>query len=236
MRNLVDETPFDPLSGRPLFTTRLVGADAVRGREILDVGCGFGWFVHHCLEGGAARVAAIESADEQIAVVRRHLPDCRLNVVSGSALTLPFPDASFDVVVSWEVLEHLPKGSEGQFFAEVARVLRPGGSLTLSTPHWSLAANLLDPAWLLTGHRHYRPGDVEAFGAGVGLVPDWSLVRGGWWELLGMINLYVAKWIFRRRPFMADYFRRKTDAEYARNGGFATLFARFVKAPDSCAA
>ncbi len=47
---------------------------------------------------------------------------------------LPFPDGSFDTVVMWEVLEHIPPGTEPQAFAEIARVLRPGGRLHLSTP------------------------------------------------------------------------------------------------------
>ena len=67
--------------------------------------------------------------------MRRHFDDERVEFRVASATDLPFEDASFDTVVCWEVLEHLPKTSEQRAFDEIHRVLRPGGTLYLSTPH-----------------------------------------------------------------------------------------------------
>ena len=57
--------------------------------------------------------------------------------VQGSALTLPFRDASFDVVAAFDVVEHCEP--ESQALAELARVLRPGGRLLLSVPAYQWA-------------------------------------------------------------------------------------------------
>ena len=54
--------------------------------------------------------------------------------VNGDALALPFPTGSFDRVVAAEVLEHVP--ADGAAVAELARVLRPGGTLAVTVPRW----------------------------------------------------------------------------------------------------
>jgi SAM-dependent methyltransferase len=60
-----------------------------------------------------------------------------LTTCYGDALSLPFRDGIFDTAIAFEVLEHLPDPQ--RFFAEVARVLAPGGCLLLTTPHiWGL--------------------------------------------------------------------------------------------------
>jgi SAM-dependent methyltransferase len=55
-------------------------------------------------------------------------------VVNGDALTLPFADGAFDRVIASEVLEHVP--ADAAAMAELARVLRPGGTLALTVPRW----------------------------------------------------------------------------------------------------
>ena len=54
--------------------------------------------------------------------------------VNGDATRLPFPDGTFDRVIASEVLEHIP--DDGAAFAELARVLRPGGTLAVTVPAW----------------------------------------------------------------------------------------------------
>lgn len=229
MKNLIDETPFDPLKGRTLFTTQWVAPDDLRNKAVLDIGCGFGWFERFALQNGVQRMVGTELDDSNLETARRHLVDDRLTLVPGSAIDLPFPDASFDTVVSWEVIEHIPRQQEPVMYREVARILKPGGVFYLSTPCRSFFSNLLDPSWWLTGHRHYHPQELEGFARQAGLETQRLIRRGGWWELLGMLNLYVAKWIFRRRPFFAALFHKRLDAEYAREGGFSNLFAKHRK-------
>jgi SAM-dependent methyltransferase len=150
--------------------------------------------------------------------------------VVGSAAALPFPDESFDTVVCWEVLEHIPPDSEPTAFREIHRVLRPGGVLYLSTPYASGIARLLDPAWWLIGHRHYRKRALAEFAGAAGLEVELLEVRGGLWQIVGILNLYIAKWVFRREPFLEDAVNRRMDREFSRPSGYANAFLKCRRA------
>lgn len=196
---------------------------------MLDIGCGFGWFTLNALEAGAATVVGVEPTEDGLETARRHLTDPRCSFVVAGGSSLPFEDEAFDTVVLWEVLEHVPAGTEQLVFAEVARVLRPGGSFYLSTPNATPAARVTDPAWWLTRHRHYDADTLRRLAAGAGLEVVRLQRRGGWWQIAHMLNLYVAKWIFRRRPFFEAWSLRRLDRDWARNEGFVHLYLRSRK-------
>jgi SAM-dependent methyltransferase len=225
MRNLVDETPTRDLHGRLAFTREFVQVSDCEGREILDVGCGFGWFELLALDRGATAVTGVEPDEADLATVRRHLHDDRLTFGVASAIQLPFEDASFDTVVCWEVLEHIPRGTEQRAFDEFARVLRPGGALYLSTPHAAPAAIATDPAWWLIRHRHYAQAEVRSFAESAGLTVEQLETRGGTWEIFRMLDLYVSKWILRRPPLTAQRTVGAVDREWSRPG-FMHVFVR----------
>ncbi|HZS30640.1 MAG TPA: class I SAM-dependent methyltransferase [Gaiellaceae bacterium] len=226
MRNILADEPSAELHGIPLRATQFVADEDIVGKDVLDIGCGLGWFEVFALAKGARAVTGIEVSERDLETARRHLdaPDLRLLVAS--ATELPFADAGFDTVVCWEVLEHIPPGSEPRAFEEIRRVLRPGGRLYLSTPHASWRARLLDPAWWLIRHRHYRAGDLRALAGAAGLEVESLEIRGGAWLVASILDLYVAKWIFRRRPFFAALVDRKVDTELARLGGWAGCFLK----------
>lgn len=99
-------------------------ADLVRGADVLEVGCGTGLILQR-LAPLARRVAGVDLSFAMLRKARERAP----SVVQASALSLPFPDASFDVVVSFKVLAHVPDIPAA--LAEMARVVRPGGHLAL---------------------------------------------------------------------------------------------------------
>lgn len=105
-----------------------------RGR-LLDVGCGNGYFTQWLARKGW-QVWGLDHSFLNIQRAHREFPS--LHWVVGSALALPFPRASFDVVVCSEVLEHLPDDQAA--IDEIARILKPGGRLILTTPHRGLFA------------------------------------------------------------------------------------------------
>src|SRR6201996_7705373 len=100
------------------------------GREVLEAGCGEGYGAD-LIAGVARRVVAVDYDDAAVAHVRGRYP--RVEVMQANLADLPLPTASMDVVVNFQVIEHL--WDQGQFVAECARVLRPGGVLLVSTPN-----------------------------------------------------------------------------------------------------
>ena len=226
MRNLLDNAPTRDLHGGQAYAVQLVDCTDLSGRDVLDIGCGFGWFELVALDRGATSITGIEVSERDLDTVRRHITDGRASLVVGSAIDLPFESGSFDTVVCWEVLEHIPPHTEPRAFAEIHRVLRPGGTLYLSTPYASGLARAFDPAWWLIGHRHYYLRDLARLAKDARFQIESLEVRGGIWQIAAILDLYVAKWIFRRPPFLETTVNRRMDQEMIRGGGCATCFLK----------
>lgn len=98
--------------------------------DVLDLGCGTGRFTIPLAEL-ARSVSGLDMSPMMLATARKKLADRGLeaDLREGDMADLPFPDASFDVVVSMLALMHIPRQDRQQVFREVARVLRPGGRL-----------------------------------------------------------------------------------------------------------
>ena len=107
---------------------RLAGRCA--GRDVLEAGCGEGYGAD-LIAVVARRVIALDYDESTVAHVRARYP--RVQVRHGNLAALPLPDAAVDVVVNFQVIEHL--WDQGRFVAECHRVLRPGGVLLMSTPN-----------------------------------------------------------------------------------------------------
>jgi SAM-dependent methyltransferase len=106
---------------------------AVGGRElgelVLEVGAGPG-LVTDVLRGRAARLVAVELDGGLAAALGRRLAGGGVGVVRADATRLPFADGRFSAVACFTMLHHVPSAAlQDQLFAEVARVLRPGGFL-----------------------------------------------------------------------------------------------------------
>jgi ubiquinone/menaquinone biosynthesis C-methylase UbiE len=106
------------------------------GDAVLDVGCGTGTLALEVARrvGSVGRVAGIDPGTEQIArarekATRRHLP---IEFQVGVIEQLPFPDTTFDVVLSTLMIHHVPAPNKRQGLAEIARVLKPGGRLVMA--------------------------------------------------------------------------------------------------------
>jgi 2-polyprenyl-3-methyl-5-hydroxy-6-metoxy-1,4-benzoquinol methylase len=102
----------------------------------LDIGTGPGHLIGHLLDRGY-EAAGFEQSEELAAEANARLAGQSgfMGVETGTADALPFPTASFAAVTCLEVIEHVLEGQVPGFFDEVARVLRPGGTLVISTPN-----------------------------------------------------------------------------------------------------
>lgn len=83
--------------------------------------------------------------------------NARLERVEGTATELPFADASYDAVLSLEMMEHLPAEVRAPALREMLRVLRPGGRLIVTFPAGETAARL--DAWLNAAYRRRHGRD-----------------------------------------------------------------------------
>jgi SAM-dependent methyltransferase len=99
-------------------------------REVLEAGCGEGYGAE-LIADVATRVIGLDYDEQTVAHVRARYP--RIDVRHGNLAELPLPAGAVDVVVNFQVIEHL--WDQGQFVAECHRVLRPGGVLLMSTPN-----------------------------------------------------------------------------------------------------
>lgn len=102
------------------------------GKDVLDAACGVGYGSAH-LARRARRVVGIDRSEGAIAYGRSRYAAENVSLVTGDVAQLPFEDDSFDVVCSFETIEHL--AAPEAFLGETARVLRADGVLVASTPH-----------------------------------------------------------------------------------------------------
>ncbi|HLJ14314.1 MAG TPA: methyltransferase domain-containing protein [Bryobacteraceae bacterium] len=112
---------------RYAFAARLAA-----GRRVLDVGCGTGYGSAE-LAHRAARVAGLDNSAEALAYARANFALSNIEFLEGSATALPFADGSVDMVVAFEVIEHLEDWRG--LLTEVKRVLASGGLFVVSTPN-----------------------------------------------------------------------------------------------------
>ena len=144
--------------------------------------------------------------------------------VLGSGLNLPFEDSSFDTCVTYDVIEHIPIGTEKLFLSEIHRVLKPGGCLYLSTPNHHLLATYTDPAFYLQGHRHYSKHELEAIVQHSELQIMQSFTRGGMSEVFLMFNVYFSKWVLNRAPIFFKKHGCYVQKSYDAQRGFMNRF------------
>jgi SAM-dependent methyltransferase len=132
------------------------------GERVLDLGCGFGRHAYEAARRGA-HVIAVDAARAEVEGVLGTFAamaeagelegtGTQVGVVQGDALRLPFADGTFDRVICSEVLEHIP--SDAAAMAELARVLRPGGTMAITVPRFG--PELIN--WAISDEYHMVPG------------------------------------------------------------------------------
>ncbi len=113
----------------------------LEGRKILELGSGYGAMLTHCRQALGLDITGIEPSkrnyDGRYEIAQRFLAENGVpgdRIVEGVGENLPFPDASFDVVYSFQVLEHVQDPL--RVLSEAWRVLKPGGMLYCNAPNY----------------------------------------------------------------------------------------------------
>jgi 2-polyprenyl-6-hydroxyphenyl methylase/3-demethylubiquinone-9 3-methyltransferase len=157
---------------------------------VLEVGCGLGYLSERIRKERGLAPVSLDIARSLLAI---GLERGRVaSPVCGSALALPFDDASFDLVLSTECIEHTPDPRGAVH--EMLRVLRPGGRVVLTCPNaaWHWAVRLANALGI-------RPYDGFENWPGFTELRSWVLEAGG--EVLEQIGFHAV-------PFQLPLARR----------------------------
>jgi SAM-dependent methyltransferase len=153
----IDARAWNALYERPATLALLPD---VRGRDVLDAGCGHGWYAEQ-LVGRGARVTAFDRSARMVEHARRRLGDRARVFHAPSDRIAALADAGFDLVLSALVVHYV--ADLDALFGEWARLLRPGGRAVLSTHHPMMhAERLVDPGYRVTEMMAERWGWLDA--------------------------------------------------------------------------
>jgi ubiquinone/menaquinone biosynthesis C-methylase UbiE len=131
----------------------------LKGKQVLDVGCGTGRLVRDLRNSGAF-VTGVDISEKMVEACKKKFPG--MGVKLGEADELPFEDESFDVLVASFLIVHLK--TLDKFFDEAMRVLKPGGTLFVTNINQRKAPKLKtkDNEEIVILSFYHRPDDVKA--------------------------------------------------------------------------
>jgi ubiquinone/menaquinone biosynthesis C-methylase UbiE len=150
-----------------------------KGKKVLDVACGVGYGCQILRNAGAVLVVGVDVSREALREAYADWRADRVLLLQGDAQQLPFPSAGYDLVSSFETIEHLP--DDRRFLGEVQRVLRPGGVFLCSTPNRNLLSPGRTQAERPSNRHHMREYSIEEYRT---LLSDYFSVA----EVLGQAN------------------------------------------------
>lgn len=162
------------LDGAPEWPALRALLPGLRGLDVLDLGCGYGWFCRHAAGQGAARVLGLDSSRLMLARAREINAHPAIAYEQADLEAVELAPASFDVAwssLAFHYVEHLEA-----LLARVHGALRPGGVLVFSVEHpvysapsrpgWTKSPDGT-PTWPLDRYMVEGPREVEWLGARV---------------------------------------------------------------------
>ena len=158
---LVDDQTFPSMEA---YVSQLIHRKAyeevarlVAGKTVLDVGCNVGYGLQ-VLASSAASIAGIDVSPKAVESAKRRLGSTA-DIRAYDGVRCSFESGSFDVVTSFQVLEHV--SDTPAYFSEIIRLVRPGGIVVFTTPNARLR---LDPGmkpWNQFHVREYTPAELK---------------------------------------------------------------------------
>jgi len=135
-------------------------ASRVSGKLVLDVACGKGYGTALLLKNGARRVVGVDISEQALDFARKSVFHNGADFILADASGLPFKAGSFQIIVSFETLEHLSKSEE--FLSEVVRNLSTSGLFILSTPNRRVFSPFFRSSYSPLHKKEYTLGELAA--------------------------------------------------------------------------
>lgn len=208
------------ISGRVRVCLELIKKQNLEKKVVVDVGSSFGWLENEVIKLNPKRLIGIELDKSAVDFARIQVKKAEFLV--GSALDIPIPKNFADIVILFDVIEHVPKGTEDKVLSEINRVLKKGGILLFSTPNRHILSNLLDPAWYF-GHRHYTKDQITNFLENNGFKILQISSKGSIFSSIYLIWFYIAKRICNTQ-MPRNKFLEKLDDEGYKKGSLTDIF------------
>ncbi|MGV0961461.1 MAG: methyltransferase domain-containing protein [Limnohabitans sp.] len=135
-------------------TAKLLAHD----KTVLDLGCNGG---HGTIILGSVckEITGVDVSPTAIATAKSRHESDKVKFLLVDGLTLPFPDHSFDLITSFQVIEHL--GDYEMYFSEIKRVLKSEGLLLITTPNAAIRLHLGQKPWNPFHVREFRASELE---------------------------------------------------------------------------
>lgn len=114
----------------------------VKDKVVLDSACGDG-YGSSLLAESAFKVVGLDIDEAVVEKANQKYGNSKLSYIAGSVENLPFDDAIFDIIVSYETIEHVNEKIQNSFLKEIKRVLKPDGILIISTPNKAVYTDLV---------------------------------------------------------------------------------------------
>src|SRR3990167_3433169 len=105
-----------------------------KNKKVLDIGTGYGNGAYYLFSKGSSEVVGIDYSKSAIEEAKKKFTQKGLVFQAMDALKLKLPKNYFDVVVAYEIIEHLPVEKYKDFFQNIKFVLKKNGTIFISTP------------------------------------------------------------------------------------------------------
>jgi len=173
-----------------IYNANLVERYVKKNSSILDIGCWSGQ-LYGAFQNKPLHYFGLDCEPNAVRTAKKC--HSKANWAVGALPNIPFPKGKFDLVVLFDVLEHVPTGEEEACLSEIKRVLKKDGILMMSTPSDKLLSKVTDPAYFLSGHRHYGKRTLKKLleESGFKILDIWSL--GG----MIYISYYLTQMFFK---------------------------------------
>ncbi len=108
-------------------------SNLAKNKVVLDIACGTGYGSYYLIKNGAKKVVGLDISEEAINYAKNNYKNLNLTFITGDSKKLPFKNEHFDIIVSFETIEHVNEYKK--FLNECKRVLNEEGVFVCSTPN-----------------------------------------------------------------------------------------------------